>query len=134
MRGTDLQNYRKKLLDMAAVLKGDAAGIAREALQPAGGESSGGLSNAPLHLADLGTDTFEREMSVSLLENKTRTLDEIEEALHRMDAGEFGQCQECGNKIADDRLQALPFTAYCIECARQLEQEHAYLPQPPTGP
>src|SRR5262245_9016861 len=134
MRGSELQNYRKRLLEMAATLKGSAAGIAAEALRPAGGESSGGLSNTPLHLADLGSDNFERDMSVSLLENKTRTLDQIEEALHRLDAGNFGLCQECGAKIGADRLQAVPFTPYCIDCARQLERQNAYLPSPPTGP
>jgi DnaK suppressor protein len=134
MRGTELESYRKKLLELAATLKGSARGIAREALTPGGGEGSGGLSNTPLHLADLGSDSFEREMSVSLLENKTRTLDEIEEAIHRLDAGTYGQCQECGAKIGAERLQAVPFTPYCIACARRLEQQNAYLPSPPTGP
>jgi DnaK suppressor protein len=134
MRGTDLENYRKRLLELAATLKGSASGIAREALQPGGGEGSGGLSNTPLHLADLGSDMYERDMSVSLLENKTRTLEEIEEAIHRVDAGTFGRCQECGTKIGAERLQAVPFTPYCIDCARRLERENAYLPPPPTGP
>src|SRR5262245_30684847 len=128
---TELQAYRKRLLELAATLKGSAAGIADEALRPGGGERSGGLSNAPLHLADLGSDTYERDMSVSLLENKTRTLDQIEEALHRLDAGKYGLCQECGAKVAAERLQAVPFTPYCIDCARRLEQQNAYLPLPP---
>lgn len=133
MRGTDLQKYRKRLLDLAAMLKGSAAGLAREALQPAGGESSGGLSNVPIHLADLGSDTSERDLLVGLLETKTRTLEEIEEALHRLDAGQYGLCQECRAKITAERLHIVPFTPYCIDCARRLEQE-ANLPMPPSRP
>lgn len=132
MRGTDLRSFRKKLLALADRLREDAAGIARETLQPAGGESSGGLSNAPLHLADLGTDSYEKELSVSLLENKTRTLEQIEEAVRRIDSGGYGLCQECGAPIARERLQVVPYTRHCIRCAREMERLQADLP--PTGP
>ncbi len=73
-------------------------------------DNSGNLSNVPLHLADVGTDNFDQEFTLSMIENEQETLDQIEEALGRIDAGTFGKCEECGGTVAKPRLQALPYT------------------------
>ena len=117
-----LDGFRQQLLDLRNRLKGDVTNLADEALRKAGGEASGSLSNAPLHMADLGTDAFEKEFSLSLLQNQERALEEISEALERVRQGTFGRCEECGGVIPKARLQAIPYARHCVECARKLQQ------------
>lgn len=117
----DLDTYRRILETLQARLKGDLNQMTDEALKRNQPESSGSQSNMPLHMADLGTENYDQEFTLSLIANEQATLDQIQEALHRIDRGEFGVCDECGNSIARARLQALPYTRHCIECARRLE-------------
>ena len=123
MSKTDLEHYRQVLLALGRRLRGDVEGIANEALRQTGGEPSGSLSNAPLHTADLGSDMFEQELSLGLLENKDALLAHTAAALERIDKGTFGRCQECGKEIPRERLQALPYTPYCVACAQKLQDE-----------
>lgn len=92
-------------------------------MRTAGGESSGSLSDAPIHIADLGTDAFEQEVSLSLLANDEHILEDIAAALQRIEAGTFGVCTECGKPIGDQRLEAVPYTPHCLECARVFQEE-----------
>jgi RNA polymerase-binding protein DksA len=117
-----LDTYRQQLMTLRSRLKGDVTHLADEALRKAGGEASGSLSNMPIHMADLGTDNFEQEFTLSLLENEEQALDEIGAALDRIDKGSFGLCEECGKEIPRERLRALPYARRCVECARKLEQ------------
>jgi RNA polymerase-binding transcription factor DksA len=96
--------------------------LADEALRGRGGEASGGLSNTPIHMADLGTDNFEQEFTLGLLENEERSLQEISAALDRIEQGTFGQCEECHRPIPKERLDAIPFTRHCVDCARRAQQ------------
>ena len=122
MTKAELQSHRETLLNLRRRLTGDVSHLADEALRARGGEASGSLSNAPLHMADLGTDNFEQELSLNLLQNQEHALKEIDEALQRIRQGSFGRCEECGEPIPKGRLQALPYTRHCVACARKLEQ------------
>ena len=126
MNRADLQRYQDKLEELAARLRGDVIGLRAEALRKTDGEASGNLSNAPLHPADLGSDNFEQETSLGLLELQGQTLTEVTAAQERIRAGTYGTCQECGQPISRGRLEALPYTAHCIECAH-LMQRHGPL-------
>jgi len=132
MTKTELEGYRRNLLELGKRLGGDFAAVAGEAFRTSGGEASGSLSNAPLHLADLGTDNFEQEMAVSLLENAGHTLEQIRAALECIAQGTYGRCQECGKAIPRPRLQALPYTLHCVDCARKIQAERGQW-QGPTG-
>ena len=85
------------------------------------GEASGGLSNMPLHPADLGTDNFEQEFTLNLLQNQEQVLQEIADALERIRARSFGLCEECQQPIPAPRLDALPYARHCMACARKLQ-------------
>jgi RNA polymerase-binding transcription factor DksA len=122
MTKADLETYRDTLLNLRSRLTGDVSHLADEALRARGGEASGSLSNAPLHMADLGTDNFEQEFTLSLLQNQEQALKEIAEALERVRQGTFGRCEECEGVIPKARLQALPYTRHCVACARKLQQ------------
>jgi RNA polymerase-binding transcription factor DksA len=118
----DLETYRQALLALRARLKGDVSHLTNEALHSTGGEGSGGLSNVPLHPADLGTDNFEQEFTLGLMQNQEQALTEIADALERIRRGTFGQCEECAAAIPKGRLQALPYARHCVACARKHQQ------------
>jgi DnaK suppressor protein len=117
-----LGQYRRQLIDLAHRLGGDVRSVAGEAMRTTGGEASGNLSNAPLHMADLGTDNFDQEVSLSLLENEQEILHQTASALDRLDEGTYGRCTDCGKPIGERRLGALPYTPYCMSCARLHEE------------
>src|SRR5262249_26347854 len=122
MTKAELDTYRETLLALRRRLNADVSRRADEALRAMGGAASGSLSNAPLHMADLGTDNFEQEFTLSLLQNQEQALEEITEALERIRHGTFGLCEECKGPIPKARLQALPYTRHCVACARKLQQ------------
>jgi DnaK suppressor protein len=121
MTPIDLDRYRQQLLTLAKRITGDVSELSGEALRQTGGEASGSLSNTPLHPADLGTDSFDQEVNLTLLEKEDLTLEAIQAAMDRIEQGTFGRCVRCHKEIGKERLQALPFTPYCIECARAVE-------------
>ena len=120
-------NYRQRLLELGRRVQDDVSGLTGEALRTSGGEASGSLSNAPLHLADLGTDNFEQVLTLSLLANQEQVLDGIADALQRIEAGTYARCEVCHAEIAEERLEVLPYTSTCIQCARRLEGDQLIL-------
>jgi RNA polymerase-binding transcription factor DksA len=126
MNRNEIADYRQSLLDLRERLEGDWTQLKDEALRPMGGEASGGLSNIPLHLADLGSHGFEEELTLGLLESTEETVREINAALARMERGVFGICQGCGRPIRRGRLKALPYTPYCLSCAGQRQEESLF--------
>jgi DnaK suppressor protein len=119
MNKTQMKPFREQLLQLSSRLRGDVSDLGEEAFHRTG---DGNLSSVPLHPADLGTDTFERQMTFALLENEGHTLAETAAALERIEQDTFGLCEECQMEIPKARLQALPYTRHCIDCARMLER------------
>jgi DnaK suppressor protein len=94
--------------------------MAEVALRKSGMEGSD--SNAmPIHMAELGSDNFEQEFTLGLMEAEEDTLSLIEAALERIDGGNYGRCVECDGAITKARLNAIPYTPVCIKCAEQRE-------------
>lgn len=79
-------------------------------------EESGETSAYPFHMAELGTDAMEREKAFMFAERLNSYLNYVNEALYRIEKGEFGFCSECGNEIAKERLEAVPHTQLCVDC------------------
>lgn len=124
MTTAELEAYQRTLQELQKRHIGDIAHLTEEALRTGGGEASGNLSNTPLHLADLGTDNFEQEFTLGLLQKEEHLAAEIEAALGRIQQGTFGPCEDCGQPIHKERLSAVPYARCCIACARQREKEH----------
>lgn len=123
LKPEELKSFRESLVGLRARLKGDLTQLTDEALGSGQSDNSGNLSHAPLHLADAATDNFDQEFDLSMIENEQETLNQVEEAIGRIEAGTFGQCAECGGMVAKPRLQALPYTRLCIDCARTMETQ-----------
>ena len=113
--------YRKLLLEHRQTLLGDANSIEEEALDRSGNGSRGELSKVPFHMADVGSENYDREFSLGILEGENEELREIDAALARLDAGTFGTCETCGKKIPTARLKALPYARMCVECKQRQE-------------
>ena len=121
MKKADMKVYKERLLLMRARLRGDVSAMADAALSMSGGVGNGELSSMPSHMADLGSNTFEQQNTLRLVDNEESVLEEIEDALERIEEGAYGSCSECGGRIPKMRLNAIPQTAYCVKCASELE-------------
>jgi DnaK suppressor protein len=86
-------------------------------------ESLSELSSMDQHQADVGTETFNRERDLSILENVEAELADIEHAMRRIDDGTYGTCEACGKPIGDERLEAMPAARFCIEDQATAERE-----------
>jgi RNA polymerase-binding transcription factor DksA len=86
-------------------------------------ESLAELSSLDQHQADVGTETFNRERDISILESVEAELADIEHALKRLDDGSYGTCEACGKTIAADRLEAQPAARFCLDDQSRAEQE-----------
>jgi RNA polymerase-binding protein DksA len=122
MKKSDLDAYKERLLVLRARLRGDVTQMADATLKKSRTEGNGDLSSMPIHMADVGSDNFEQEFTLSLMETEEQTLDRIETALERIEEGTYGTCEECGVKIPKKRLDALPYATMCVKCASQLER------------
>ena len=131
MKASELKIFRTTLEALRARLRGDVSTMADAALRHAGTEASGDLSRMPIHMADIGTDAYEQEFTLSLMANEEETLDLVERALARIKARKFGTCEECDGVIAKKRLEAIPFAAMCIRCAEKMENGGLGRPRQP---
>jgi DnaK suppressor protein len=86
------------------------------------GEQAGGEVGFENHLGDTASVTFERELDFSLEENSEKVLAAIDAALGRIEDGTYGTCVRCGRPIGEERLEAKPYAALCIEHQRELER------------
>ena len=124
MKKTDAKIYKERLLTLRSRLRGDVDHMADTALNKRRSEANGDLSSMPIHMADIGSDNFEQEFTLSLMESEEGTLDLIEASLERIEDGTYGQCEECGAKIPKTRLNAIPYTSMCVKCASRMEQDY----------
>ena len=122
MKKAELKEFKLILLGIRARLRGDVSAMADVALKRNREIGSAETSTMPIHMADLGSDNYEQEFMLSLLETEEDTLAAIETALERVEDGTFGVCEECDGPIAKGRLQAIPYAPLCIKCASAKEQ------------
>ena len=122
MKKAEMKVYREQLLSLRARLRGDMNGMAEAALKKTRSEANGDLSSMPIHMADIGSDNYEQEFTLSLMQCEGGTLEQIDAALERVENGTYGLCEECGARIPKQRLNAIPYTTMCVKCASDSEQ------------
>lgn len=113
----ELRYYRDLLLVKRAELIGDLSAMEAAALEA----RVGNLSNLPIHMADIGTDTYDQDFILGLAEKERQRLVEIDEALRHISDKTYGICQMTGKPIPKARLNAKPWAKYTIEAARAME-------------
>ncbi len=87
-------------------------------------EEDGDMHGIPYHLADQGTYTMDQERNYLIMQKECEYLYEIDQALKLLEEDKYGFCETCGKVIHFDRLQAIPFARYCIECKNKLERNN----------
>src|SRR6188768_4177676 len=111
------QKYYDRLLELREQLMRQMNGLAKESAQEIAGYS--------LHMADSGTDNFDRDFALSLLSSDQDAVYEIEEALKRIERDSYGVCELTGKSIPKARLDAIPWTRFTVEAQAQLERDGA---------
>jgi len=117
LKPQEIEHFRKLLLDLRNRYMRKMGELADEALT----SEAARLPASPSDWGDVGSEYYSQELSLDLLESERAALYEIDEALRRLQQGTYGVCEECGEPIARERLELLPYTRYCIECAREIE-------------
>lgn len=113
--------FKEWLIAVRSRLRGDVSAMAAGALNKTRSEAGGDLSSMPIHMADVGSDNFEQEFTLTLMATEEDTLTLVEGALERIEEGTYGICTECGARIPKARLNAIPYSPFCIRCASELE-------------
>ena len=114
---SEWQKYYQHLVDLRDQLRRQMDGLAQESAQELAGYS--------LHMADSGTDNFDRDFALSLLSSDQDAIYEIEEALKRIEKKTYGVCELTGKQIPKARLEAIPWTRFTVEAQAQLEKDGA---------
>jgi DnaK suppressor protein len=117
-----IRHFRDMLLEKRREILLNVFEIEGETLRKSRLDASGDLSSMPIHMADLGTDNYQQEFSLGLMDSERRLLGEIDDALSRIEDGTYGICEGTGKPIPKARLEAQPWARYCVEYARMVEE------------
>jgi RNA polymerase-binding protein DksA len=117
-----LRKFRDLLLEKKERIARNVQTLREHHLHNSSRDASGDLSGYSLHMADMGTDAFDREFGLSVASSEGDLLYRIEQALKRIDEGTYGCCEACGAAIKLTRLKAVPWAALCIRC-KKMEEE-----------
>lgn len=114
----ELAEYKKRLLFLRDRMRGDVHSMTDSAMKKNRLDDSEAGSSTPIHLAEAGSDNFEQEFTLSLMEFGSATLQQIKDALARIDDGTYGICEVCGTRIPKKRLEAIPYASKCVKCVQ----------------
>lgn len=116
------KHFKELLLEKRREILRNVTEFEDEALKKSRLDATGDLSSMPIHMADLGTDNYEQEFALGLMDSERKLLREIDNALARIEKKTYGICEGTGKPIPKARLEAQPWARYCVEYARKLEQ------------
>ena len=117
----DIEHFKKLLLEKRGEILANVNEMEDETLKKSRGDAAGDLSSMPIHMADIGSDNYEQEFTLGLMDSERKLLKEIDDALQRVEQGTYGICEGTGRQIQKARLEAQPWARYCVEYARKLE-------------
>ncbi|MHC4665444.1 MAG: TraR/DksA family transcriptional regulator [Planctomycetota bacterium] len=122
LTAAEIERFEQMLLEKRREIVGDVNEMQDEALRKSRLDASGDLSSMPIHMADIGTDNYEQEFALELMDSERKLLREIDDALERIQQGTYGICEGTGKPIPKARLRAQPWARYRVEYARMLEE------------
>ena len=133
LTAAELAYFRELLVEKLKEIIGDVNHIELGALKTSRQDSAGDLSSMPIHMADIGSDNYEQEFSLGLMDSERKIVREIHEALKRIQDGTYGVCEGTGEPIPKIRLKGIPWTRYCLKFAELVEKglatepDHAFM-------
>lgn len=119
----ELLEFRKLIFKRKDRLSEDIQHIADDTLKKSQKEASGDISGYTYHMADVATDTYDREFSLGIATNDRQSLYELDDAIKRIEDGTFGVCEDCKQLIAKNRLRAVPQARLCVKCQEKREKK-----------
>lgn len=122
MNKKELEFHKDLLLKFRDRIIDEMNFLAKDNLNRSGKDGAGDLSSYSFHMADQGTDNFDREFAANLLSGEQDVLYEIEEALRRIEAGTYGVCEMSGLPIERERLKVIPYARYSVAVQSQMEK------------
>ena len=122
LTAADIERFKQMLLAKRREIIGSVNEMQDEALNKSRLDATGDLSSMPIHMADLGTDNYEQEFALGLMDSERKLLKEIDDALQRIEQQTYGICEATAKPIAKARLKAKPWARYCVKYARMMEQ------------
>ena len=123
LKKNDILHFKKLLEATRKKIEGDLTHLEKDSLNQSQRDASGDLSGYSLHMADMATDNFDREFNLGLASSEQQILNKIDEALRRMDEGQYGVCEICSKPISQKRLLAVPYAKFCIKCQSEEEKK-----------
>ena len=135
----ELASFRELLVEKLKEIVGDVQHIESGALKTSRQDSAGDLSSMPIHMADIGSDNYEQEFSLGLMDSERKIVREIHEAIKRIQEGTYGICEGTGEPIPKMRLKGIPWTRYCVKFAELVEKgmaiepDHAFMDESELG-
>lgn len=118
----DLSVFKKLILKRKEEIIDEIDHISQDTLRKSQKDAAGDISGYTYHMADVATDTYDREFSLELASNERKTLIELEDAAKRIDEGTFGICEDCKTLITKTRLKVVPQARLCIKCQERREK------------
>ena len=117
-----LRKQKKRLLALRDAMLDSMNGMAQDNLRA---RAEGNEASAfGMHQADAGSDAYDRDFALNLLSQEQDALYEIDEAIKRIELGTYGTCEMSGKPINHERLEAIPFTRFTVECQSQIERQN----------
>lgn len=118
----ELVDFKKLVLKKKEEILDEIKHISDDTLKKSQKEASGDISGYTYHMADVATDTYDREFSMGLASNERKLIYEFDDALKRIEEGTFGVCEDCKSLIAKNRLKAVPYARLCVKCQEKKEK------------
>lgn len=118
----ELNEFKKLILKRKEEILDDIKHISDDTLKKSQKEASGDISGYTYHMADVATDTYDREFSLGLASNERKLLYELDDALKKIEEGKFGICEDCKSFITKSRLKAVPYARSCVKCQEKKEK------------
>ena len=117
--------YKDKLGDIKEQIARIFDNISKEHLNEQMRDSSGDLSGYSMHMADAGTDNWDREFALNIAGRENDILYKIDKALEKIEDSSYGICEVCEGEITNNRLNAIPYAERCIKCDAAIEKEQS---------
>ncbi|HDM08594.1 MAG: TraR/DksA family transcriptional regulator [Candidatus Omnitrophota bacterium] len=118
----ELEEIKKILVEMKKKITGEIRRLTEDNISKSQKEASGEISSYTYHMADMASASFDRDFAFSLASNEQELLYMIDEALSKIESGEYGICESCGVRIPKRRLKAIPYARYCVKCQEEEEK------------
>jgi RNA polymerase-binding protein DksA len=122
MTKKEKEYFKKLILKQREELLEEIKRISEDTLKKSQKDATGDISGYTYHMADVATDTYDREFSLGIATNEHKIIYELNEALKRLEEDTYGICENCKNPIPKTRLKAIPYARLCIKCQQAKEK------------